>query len=313
MKNYRYLILLTAVVVFTFQGVAQISLKGIKNKAGDALENALERKIEQEMDKAAQRVVDKYWERVLGKYYSGLYEQGSSAGGAKQFPFVLNQNVEIEDEYSFDHAVKMKVESYKKNGKLDNTSFMVTHTNENERYMGTEILEDEKKSSGEKMFVINDFKNDAMVMLMEKDGEKMKLTYGIALDEAVVKQMEENEEEQSEIPTYEVIGTKDILGYPCKGYRTENDEAISEIWMAHEDVFGMENMFGASGLAGKNPENVIAEGYPDGSIMEVNTTDKKSKEKVVMQIVEIDDNINLTLNMSDYQTAGATQEVEKDE
>ena len=302
----------------THNSAAQITLNGLKNKASNAMENALEKKIEAEMNKAAQRMVDKYWERVLGNYYSDLYSDGSSMGASsgspRAFPFVIDENVEIEEQYTFNHSVRMRVDTYKKNGKLDETAFMVSHSNHDHAYLGTEIENEDGKKGGD-IFIINDFENNALIMLMESEGQKMRLAYSFKFDESAAEQMvtEEDVDELEEITTqeeittktyaFETIGTKDILGYPCKGYRQDRDDMMVEVWLAHEDVFGMNTMFGAAGMNNENRDKMIADGYPQGSIMEVSSTDKDSNEKTTMTVVEIDDNIDITMRMEDYPSS----------
>ena len=314
---------LIAVFLFLFitSAHAQISLKGIKNKASNAMEDALERKIEQEMNKAAQRVVDKYWDRVLGKYYSGLYDDsgnlatgsgGHSGSPSGTFPFVMNENVEIEDAYSFNHAVRMQIDTYKKNGKLDETVFLVNHTNHDHAYVGTSI-EDAAGKQEENIFIINDFENNALIMLMDNDGEKMRLAYSITInEEAAAEMMEEMESEDGsgsqEVPAFETIGTKDILGYPCKGYKQDTEDMTNEVWLAHKDVFGMNNIFGARGMDTDHADEMIAAGYPEGSIMEWTSYDKDTKEKTTMTVVEIDDNIEISYDMIDYPSSAELQE-----
>lgn len=313
--NFSRKLLIVSLSLITTGVHAQISLKGIKNKATNAMENAIEKKIEQEMNKAAERVVDKYWERVLGKYYSGLYDDNgsmssTSSSSARAFPFVMDENVSIEEAYSFNHAVRMQIDTYKKNGKLDETVFMVNHTSHEHAYVGTSI--EEESEDKEDIFIINDFEKNALIMLMESDGEKMRLAYSIRMDEEAAKEMvEEMEEEPAEapadVPKFESIGTKDILGYPCKGYRQDTDEMTNEVWLAHKDVFGMNNIFGARGMDNAHADEMIAAGYPEGSIMEWTSYDKESKKKTTMTVVEIVDNLELRYNMSDYPSSTELQ------
>ena len=291
------------ITLFSFSTFAQVNLGSLKRSAGRSLENAVERKIDSEMNKAAERAVNKYWDRVLGKYYSGLYEGGTTSSGSRPFPFMITDSVKIEDTYSFDRSVKMRIDTYKKNGKLDESTYMLTRSSSSKTYMCTEILEAESEAKNEELYIINDFENEAMVMLMEQDGEKMKLSYGLNLNEQVVQQMVDDQQETAaEIPEFVEIGSKDILGYSCKGYKTETEDAVTEIWVADTDVFGLDNMFGAKGLSSQNPQMQIS-GYPSGSLMEFNSVDKSGK-KTVWQIIEMDDSDNLTLVVADYASPG---------
>ncbi len=298
---------------------AQISLGGIKKQAGNALGNALENKIQQEMDKAAQKVVDKYWDRVLGKYYGGLYENESSSTSSTRsssqsaFPFIMSNDVSLEDEYFFDNSIKIQIDTYKKNGKLDETIFINTHTNVNANYVGTSIEPQGKKSSEQDFFIINDFGNNAIVMLSESDGQKMRVAFALALDEDALAKMadEQNEEintDDNSAPKYEEIGTKQILGYTCKGYRMEDDEVISEVWISEQPIAGMEKVSGMLGKDNKNTQIDLPKGYPEGNMLETTVLNKKTKEKFEMSVIEINPKIDLIFKMEDYPVANNTAE-----
>jgi hypothetical protein len=147
-------------------------------------------------------------------------------------------------------------------------------------------------------------------MLMENDGDKMRLSYELNLDEEAISKMAEEEYEDVETPEFEEIGTKNILGYTCKGYRTETEEAVTELWVADEDVFGLDSMFGMKGLGGSGSQPQL-NGYPAGSIMEFNTVESASSKKMVWQIVEINEDDSLILVVADYaspESAGADTE-----
>ena len=294
MKNSITYLFLGIAFFFSISAKAQLNIGGLKNAAGDALENALEKKIEKEMNKAAEKMVDKYWDRVLGKYYQGAYSgtPGNSGGSGTNFPFMLDTNVTTRDNYQFGTAVTIEVSTYKKNGKLDETVQMKTFSSPDEKAICTQMEGDEN----EDMYVINDFENNAMIMLMENDGQKMSMSYGLTINEAEVAKMAEAQNPQQEMPEFNDLGTKTILGYTCKGYSTEDDEMTTEIWVCDDDVFGMENMFAVNKeAAAQMPDN-----FPKGAILEMTSVDNKSKEKTIMQVVDIDKDASLELKMSDY-------------
>ena len=301
-----FLIAASFMLLFPISISAQISLGSIKQKAGEALGNAIDRKIEQELNKAADRVVNKYWDRVIGKYYAGLYED---ADGNQVFPFILSDSVNLEPSYHFNKIVKIKVDTYKKNGKLDETMFMNTHTNGDANYMGTAIEDEESEKKDQTIFIINDFKNEAFVLLMESEGEKSRMAYSLVLNEQAVQEMaaEMETEPVEEVPTAEELGTKTILGYSCQGYGYTSDDDYTEIWVTDEDVFGMNNAFGMNMQSGQQRNVNLPANYPQGSVMEISNTDAKTKEKVVMQVVDIQENASVTYSMDDYPAIGTVK------
>jgi len=293
MKKHFYLILSLFIAQSAF---AQIGLDRIKNQAGNALGNAIDRKIETEMNKMADKAVNKYWDRVLGKYYQGAFEGADGKGG---FPFILSDDVTTEANYNFTNNVVVKVDSYKKNGKLDNSMNMTMHFAGSDFYMGTQIEDGDAKKNKEEMFIVNDFKNKAMIILMNNNGEKMSMAYSLLIDEKALAEMTETEVE-NETPnlTYTKIGTKTIMGYTCQGYAYEDDDSKSEVWATDTDIYGIQSMFNMQKFGKDSP--ALPDGYPSGALMEVTSIDKKSNEKSVMQVVEINKSATLNIRMSDY-------------
>lgn len=307
-RLYTPITLFLLLVSFTLSG--QINLNKLKNKANEALGNAIERKIDEELNKAADRIVNKYWDRVIGKYYAGLYE-GSAAGG---FPFALSEDVELADSYAFQHIVKMRVNTYKKNGKLKETMMMNTHTTSEGTYMGTEVEDEESEKKDQTLFIINDFGREAFVMLMESEGEKSRLAYKLMVDEAALEEVESEDMTTAETATadvsFENLGSKEINGYTCQGYGYDTEDGYTEIWVTNEDVFGMQNMFNINQSSFQQNVGSLPDDYPKGSVIEISTIDSDSGEKMVMQVLGVEENVNVTYTIDDYPLVGSSQEEE---
>ena len=300
--NASKLLLSSLFIFIAHQAFSQITLNSLKNKAGDAVENAIERKIEKELDKAAEKVVDKYWDRVIGKYYADLYDQESSP---EFYPIMLSQDVELLDKYEFDQFTKLRIDNYNKKGKLDETAFIYTYSNQDHKYLGTTIEDKSSKKSSSQMFIINDFENKTMIMLMDSEGEKARVAYSIQFNEAAV-QSNMNEINEGDF-VYSKIGEKEILGYLCQGYRYDNEGNFSEIWATEEEVYGMESMFNMKYTKSDDAMEKMPEGYPEGSIMEVTALDYKTNEKTSIRVEEINKEVKLEFVMEDYPPSGTDQ------
>lgn len=300
---------LSALIIFlitSFTSQAQI-FDAIKDKAMNAMGDAIDRKIDEEINKAADRVVDKYWDRVIGKYYSGLYT-GEAGGG---FPFVLDTNVVLEEEYVFDRVIKMQIQTFNKKGKIEETSYMKTHSSDNFNYMGTAIEDDETKKNDQDIMLINDFKNGAFVMLMRDGTERSRLAYSIQVDSAAMAAMAEANTDSTttsntDYPELKSLGTKTILGKTCKGYSQENENGSMEMWLTDENIYGAHSIY-SFGMAGTPAVAATPYNYPSGSLMEVTTIDNSTMDKSVMQVVEINANANVHYKISDYPTAAEAQ------
>lgn len=250
--------------------------------------------------------VKKYWDRVIGKYYAGLYENSGTSEG---FPFMLSEDVELAESYVFQRIVKIQINTYKKNGKLKESMMMNTHTAKDKPYMGTQIEDEESQKKGQNIFIINDFEREAFVMLMESEGEKSRLAYKLLVDEAALAEAEaemEADNKGEEMPNFEPLGTKTIMGYTCKGYGYNQEDGYTEIWVTDEDVFDMQNMFNINQSTFEKNMGSLPEDYPKGSVMELSTVDAESQEKMVMQVVDIIDNVDVNYTIADYPQIGST-------
>ncbi len=88
---------------------------------------------------------------------------------------------------------------------------------------------------------------------------------------------QDNDLAKNEVANYKEIGTKVILGYTCRGYLTEDDEQISEMWISEKPIPGTEK---AGAWLSKNKELDVPYGYPKGVLMETTVTNKKNQRKI---------------------------------
>lgn len=291
-----------AVLMLSFSTTAEAQLgKRLKKKAKQAAARKAEDKMAAEIEKRAEQMVENSWNAIFGE----IEENGD---GNRNFMFNRNSNVTTEDSYRFDTITTMEIKTERENGKSDPPLIMEMHFNENEMYTGTKFYgEDFQKQNGD-IFIIYDFKNSAMVMLMSSEDDKFSFAYDWkqALQHAAETTGENTEEEVNweeveEWNGYTKIGSKNIAGYSSDGYRSENDQSVTEIWVSREVAYGMENMFQANTnskqLRGKVPSD-----YPYGMLMEMRLEDLESGDKTTMTVTDIRKNANVSYVMSEYPT-----------
>jgi hypothetical protein len=140
-----------------------------------------------------------------------------------------------------------------------------------------------------------------MLMLMDAEDSRFSIAYNWAIAAAEWNKEWEMSPEQAaaDMPQFESIGTRTINGYASEGYRTENEKQTSEIWVSKDVAPGIERIFQANRTVPTLNASMPA-GYPQGMIMEMNTVDKNSGEKVQMRTVSIDTNDKVSYQMSDY-------------
>lgn len=271
-------------------------LKRLQQKAEQAVERAVEKKVDQELEKAANRMVENSWNAIFG-----TAEGGNK--GIGNLPFTMGANVKTEDEYAFDIMARMKMEGVDAKGKPAEPVYMETYFAENAPYTGTKIQSEEMQQEQGDIFIIYDFANAAMLILMEAEEGKFSFAYGFADAENYLKEANEdtdvNWEEVDQWNGFTRIGSKTINGYACEGYRMEDEEAINEVWVSRDESFGMEKWMGANSntkqLQGKLPSN-----YPNGTLVQSIYKDKSSQESMTMTLEEVKKNLNTRYRMADY-------------
>lgn len=273
----------------------------IKKKAEDKVEEKVEEKIDDKLDKAAEQLVERSWNSIFGDFDS----TGNSAKTGS--PFRLANNVSTADSYDFDVITTMKIETVDKNGTPDPPMKMYMHFKEGAKYTGTRFeggnLEDDMQADYDNLFIIYDLDNEAMIMLLESDEEKFSFAY--RWNQALDQMDEEGEtdwEETEEWNNFKKIGKKEILGYQCDGYESQDNDSRTEIWVTREADSGIQQMFGAHSNT-KHMKNAIPEDYPHGMLMEM-TTEHENGEKVSMEVTDISENAGISYNMADYPQMG---------
>ena len=296
----KYLIIIITAslisVALSFNAEAQI-LNRLKKKAQQAAEQKAEEKLTEKVEQAAQSAVERSWNSIFGEW-----EADSS--GRMRVPFSMNSNIETEDRYSFKTITTMEVQSVDKNGKEEPPLYVDMHFSDNNSYTGTKFHSREMENEGGDLFIIYDLKNEAKLMLMENEGNKF--SFGYKWDQYIIEngsltQSDSNWEEIEEWRGYTKIGNKNILGYNCDGYQSQTDEETVEVWVSHNNDFGMPQLFKAQANA-KQMRGKIPEDYPHGMVMEMHTKNLKNGEKITMKITRIDKDADISYSMAEYPT-----------
>ncbi|MDZ7690960.1 MAG: DUF4412 domain-containing protein [Balneolaceae bacterium] len=298
--KYLTLFVITSLIsiTFTVQAEAQI-FNRLKQKAQEAAQQKVEEKIAEQVEQAAERMVERSWNSIFGDI-----QQDSLSGPV---PFSMNSNVKTEEIYTFDTITTMEIETVKKTGKSDPPVTMHMHYNKDESYTGTTFSSEEMKKEDGELFIIYDFKNAAMLMLMSNDTDKFSFAYdwgqatqNAAEDTTDMYGEEVNWDEMDEWQGYTKIGSKNILGYDCDGYRSESEQGVIELWISR-DVLVETNfmMFNANANA-KYLKGKIPESYPYGTVMEMVSEDFESGDVTTLKMTEINKDTRVELLVADY-------------
>lgn len=289
----RYLIvILTVGLLLPAFGTAEAQiLNRLKKKAEEAAAKKAEEKLAEQVEKAAEQMVEQSWSSIFGDM------EADSTG---RLPFLQNSNVTTEDEYHFDTITTMEIQATNEDGESDPPTIMDMHFNTNEMYTGTAFSNEEMNKEDGEMFIIYDFKNSAMLMLMSNEENKFSFAYDwnhsldMPDDSARVE-----EDQKQEWPEYTKIGTKDILGYACDGYKSQTENEEFEIWVTQEAEYGMNQLFRAQTNA-KQIKGTVPEDYPSGMIMEMKSQNLDSGDITTMRVTDIKKNARVRYVMADY-------------
>lgn len=285
-------------------------LNRLKKKAQDAAAQKAEEKLAEAVERKAEQMVEQSWNSIFGEW-----EENTDGEGRTPI-FSMNSNVATEEAYRFHTITTMEIETVDKDGKTGPPMLMKMHFNDDEMYTGTQYESEEMRKESGNVFIIYDFKNSAMIMLMQSEDDKFSFAYDWQQTLEQTEALEDGEEdfEQDEVEDwnrYSKIGTKTIAGYSCEGYRSEGDREITEVWITREADFGMQRMFRANAnskqLRGKVPID-----YPQGTMMAMESQNLETGEEIRMQVVEIHRDANVTYSMNDYPTMSLGQKKQGD-
>ena len=198
----------------------------------------------------------------------------------------------------------MRIETYKKSGKLDTEGEFITYLNPNTKSMAYQFVSGNMAQAGQAMFII-DAENGATIMLSEDKGQKTGIVYGMGsfmeslgkTYEDEVTNVPQSPEDYLANPNVKKTGrTKNIAGYKSEEYIFSDEDTESEIWITKDLKMNTQDFFGALFKVNMS-SNSIGWGY----MMETTSKNKKNGEKMIMQVTKVDKNTNKKFNLSDYQ------------
>ena len=294
-------------ILFTLASIHPASaqvLKRLQQKAADAVEKKVEQKVDEKIEQLADRLVNNSFDAIFGDM------EPNADGTPRKLPFTMG-NVAKEDVYSFDTVVTMEIESFKTNGASDGKAEMLMHMNNDAQYTGTRISSDDMRKSNSDVFIIYDFKNESMLMLMDSEGSKMSIGYKwtealTVIQDSIDANEDVNWDETEVWNGYKRIGSRTIAGYACEGYEFVDDNTTMQIWVTRDLEIGWHTMFGANANS-KQLKGQIPDEYPYGMMMELTSTNKGNGEKTVMKVTSIDERANVRYVMADYPTVSLGQ------
>ncbi len=308
MKNLCKL-LLVIFVVNPFLAEAQI-MNRLRNAAERGVTRAVEKTVENEAEKLAQR--------QLQKAFEGLYgEEGMPGMDWDKILSGISSDVEVADQYSFTGYTLLEITGKDGKGKDNDPMKMKSFLTEDVQVMGMEVDMDQgkKKKDEGTAIMIYDFARNASIILMESDGEKQRMAYGIDLAK-ISEGIESGDVEKTDDFSFQKTGnTKTISGYNCEEYISDTEEGTGLYWITKDPIqgkntfWGNENPFLTSKMKNSNPS--YFNDMPKGNLMEMNYESKLDKSIMNMKVIEINDSKKQVFNMDEYPSVFAGMQAEK--
>ena len=265
--------------------------------------------------KEAQKKVDKEIEKSFGHIEKKYSKKAKKDSDIEEMNYneILNkyiQNgissepVKYEDKYIFTSSVSMEFKNITKNGKEEDKGNMVSFFNPDEEYTAFEFMNMNDKSSRDEetgIFIL-DYKNKATIVL-SPDDEGSGIAYGMdndLSDETINNALENNtagtENTQGENPLLKKTGkTKTISGYKCEEYKYDDKDISARLWITKDLEWDNHGLL-QKAFSGSIYSNAV----PNGFLMESETKDKTTGNKILFRVTEINKSTTTTFNMADY-------------
>jgi hypothetical protein len=201
----------------------------------------------------------------------------------------------------------MNFKTYDSSGNIESNGDMISYFSSENKYIAYEFVDGTIKNATEKQngtFIL-DFNNKATIILENKNGNKTGIAYGMGTllsEEEWQKEMEEDsrfkkdDEDVLNVLIKKTGRTKKILGYNCEEYLFENEDVKATYWVTHDVDWNNKDLM--SNLFSKS---VYSYQTPEGFLIMSTAIDKKTGEKTVYQVIDINDNDHKVFDLSQYQ------------
>lgn len=303
MRSLKSILFFSLLSILSINNLEAQLLKKLKKRVQEATEDVIAEKAAQKVAQESGKALDSLLD--IDPDYQPEYQQHLT-----QMMAVGSEDIPVEDTYTFNTSViyKMTLNDGTKSSEVNYEMWF----SENEPYMATQVNNQEKPDPNDMpsaVVSILDDKNQAMIILMEEQ----KMAQLLSMSKIKSSAMAENEAEQTDTSfkgLQKTGNTKEILGYTCDEFISENESSKLSFWVTTELTLFQKNMFFnmSQSLGGNTFEDIPAEAK--GFMMEMNYEDLSSKEKSHMQVVDIK-NETKTIDLINYQRINLGQFMQK--
>jgi len=279
-------ILLTFSVSILFTG--SLNAQFLK-KLQKSVERGVEKAVLKKTEEVAADKTEQGMDKLLNMEFMNMYDEKFKTGEAVD-PSLLP------DTYDFEWKYTMEINT------TQGAISMDYYLSPGVEYFGMKPDLSEQEVTGN-MVMVMDVERNITTMFMDMGDTKMAMPTAIPLDTA----LEGTDLEDTDLDTageyvFEEIGTKEILGRTCQGFRMENEEMKVIIYSMLDAPVSFNQVFGSD--AQKMPKGFDPkwlEKMENALVMEMTYTDKtESLNATKMQCVALSEE-TFVISKSDYQ------------
>ena len=274
-------ILLTFSVSIIFTG--SLNAQFLK-KLQKSVERGVEKAVLKKTEEVAADKTEEGMDKLLNMEFMNMYDEKFKTGEAVD-PSILP------DHYDFEWKYTMQINT------TQGAISMDYYLSPNAEYFGMKPDLSDQKVTGN-MVMVMDVERNVTTMFMDMGDTKMAMPTAIPLDIDV----EDTDLDETGEYVFEEIGTKEILGKTCQGFRMENEEMKVVIYSMLDAPVSFNQVFGSD--AQKMPKGFDPkwlEKMENSLVMEMTYTDKaKSVNATKMECVALTEE-TFVISKNDYQ------------
>lgn len=303
MRSLKPILLFSLLTILSINSLEAQLLKKLKKRVQEATEDVIAEKAAQKVAQESGKALDSLLE--IDPDYQAKYPEHMA-----QMMAAGSENIPIEDSYTFNTMViyEMTITDGDNSSEVNYEMWF----SENAPYMATQVnnnAQPDPKDMPSAILSILDDKNQAMIIVMEEQKMAQLLSMSKIKNSAIAESEEEETDTAFEALT-KTGNSKQILGYTCEEFVSENESGKLSFWVTTELTLFQKNMFFnmSQSLGGNTFGEIPSEAR--GFMMEMNYEDLSSKEKSKMQVVDIK-NETKEINMMEYQRMNLGQFMQK--
>jgi hypothetical protein len=221
---------------------------------------------------------------------SEMSPPSDDADMAEMMKMMGGKSITVDEDFSFDHNVVLKTETFNAKGKLEDTFNHTLHLSDDFDHFGMDFSHEE--GSGQMVY---EFVEKRILMMTEADGQ----TFGMV--SYVDDTYHDGEVVDVDNAAFGKTGNKKvILGYKCEEWAGEEDGQKTNVWVAEDPELMFSKAFAEMAKAQNQGEDQYGD-YPNGMMMEMTSVDTRSGEKTIMTCIEVNKNKKSNISTKGYE------------